>query len=192
MANTYGSSGNRWWVGMNVGETGSESTIFGTPSLNQLNPLSSAPGNYQSLPSGDATDDGKFAVAAKANKGSAKPSTISVENIEWYNIQGPYTTQAAANAAIAAISKANPAPGVTGQAAADNNSNPIGAVAAAASDASAIEHFLSNLGSANLWIRVAKTAVGATLLIVGLAKITGADKQVGGVLESAVKAAPLL
>jgi hypothetical protein len=34
-----------------------------------------------------------------------------VENVSWYNIRGPYTTQAAANAAIPAIQRAAPAPG---------------------------------------------------------------------------------
>ena len=51
---------------------------------------------------------------------------------------------------------------------------------------------LGDLTSASLWVRVAKVVVGGTLLIVGVAKLTGADKAVGGALGTAVKAAPLL
>lgn len=187
MPNTYGDSGNRWWVGLNVGETGSQSTVFGTPSIASLNPFT--PSGYESLPSGNAADDAKFAAAAKANKGSSKPGTVSVENVNWYNIQGPYTTQAAANAAIPAIQAANPAPGVLGQVAADNSSNPLGA---AASGFSSVTGLLSALGNANLWIRIVKVVAGGAILVIGLAKITGADQHLSGFAAKAVKAAPLL
>lgn len=187
---TYGDSGNRWYVGMNVGEGGSQKTVFGTPSLSALNP--SVPNGYESLPAGDAADDIQFANAAKKNKGSTSPNTISVQNIQWFNIQGPYTTQTAANAAIPAIQKANPAPGVLGQVAKDNSSNPLGKAAAAASDVSSVVGFLSTLGEANTWIRIAKVVGGAIILFIGLAHLTGADKAIGGVVGKAVKAAPLL
>lgn len=190
MPNTYGDSGNRWWVGLNVGEGGSQKTVFGTPSISALNPFT--PSGYESLPSGNAADDAQFAAAAKHNKGSTNPSTISVENIEWFNIQGPYTSQAAAQAAIPAITKANPAPGVLGQVAKDNSSNPLGAAANAATDISSTVGFLSTLGEANTWIRVAKVVAGGLILIVGLLKLTGADKAIGGAAAKAVKVAPLL
>jgi hypothetical protein len=187
MANTYGNNGNRWWVGQNVGETGSQQTAFGTPSIAALNP--STPSGYESLPSGNATDDAKFAAAAKTNKGSTKPNTISVENVQWFNIQGPFTTQAAANSAIAAIQKANPSPGVLGQVSKDNSSNPLGQ---AASAITSTEGFFNALGDANLWIRVAKVIAGGVILTVGLLKLTGGDKAIGGVAAKAVKVAPLL
>lgn len=198
MANTYGNSGNRWWVGQNVGEGGSQKTLLGTPSLSALNP--STPSGYESLPSGNASDDAQFAAAAAKNKGSTNPNTISVENIEWFNIQGPYTSQGAANNAIAAISKANPSPGVLGQVAKDNSSNPLGAAANVASDATqgastaiqSVEGFLQGLTSANLWIRAAKIIAGGAILIVGLVKLTGADKKAGSLAAKAVKVAPLL
>lgn len=190
MPNTYGDSGNRWWVGLNVGEGGSQKTVFGTPSISALNPFT--PSGYESLPSGNAADDAQFAAAAKHNKGSTNPSTISVENVEWFNIQGPYTSQAAAQAAIPAITKANPAPGVLGQVAKDNSSNPLGAAANAATDISSTVGFLSTLGEANTWIRVAKVVAGGLILIVGLLKLTGADKAIGGAAAKAVKVAPLL
>lgn len=191
MTNTYGNSGNRWWVGMNIGETGSQRTIFGTPSVNILRPS-----GYESLPSGNAKDDAQFAKAAKANKGSKKPSTISVENIQWFNIQGPFATQAKADAAIPAIQKANPAPGVLGQVAKDNGSNALGKAAKAVQDAgsalSSLDSFIGALGDINLWVRVAKVVVGSIILIVGLAKLTGADQKAGGIVKKAVTVAPFL
>ena len=190
MGNTYGPGGNRWWVGMNVGETGSQSTIFGTPSISALNPWS--PSGYESLPSGNASDDALFTAAAAHNKGSTNPSTISVENIEWYNIQGPFKTQALANAAIPAIQAANPAPGVLGQTAKDNAGNPVGAVASGLSAITSPNGFFSALGSSNLWVRAVKVIAGGVILIIGLLKLTGADQHIGGYAAKAVKAAPLL
>jgi hypothetical protein len=52
-----------------------------------------------------------------------------------------------------------------------------------------VSQFLSGLTSANLWIRVAKVAIGGVILIVGIAKLTGVEK---GIVGTAVKAAPLL
>lgn len=52
--------------------------------------------------------------------------------------------------------------------------------------------FLGIFTTQNLWVRVAKVTIGGTILIVGLAKLTGADKQIGGIASKAVKAAPLL
>lgn len=52
--------------------------------------------------------------------------------------------------------------------------------------------FLGILTTQNLWIRVAKVAIGGTILIVGLAKLTGADQQIGGIVKTAVTKAPLL
>lgn len=191
---TYGNSGNRWWVGMNVGEGGSQKTVFGTPSISALNPFT--PSGYESLPSGNAADDKLFAAAASKNKGSTNPNTISVENVEWFNIQGPYTTQAAANAAIPAIQKANPSPGVLGQIAKDNSSNPLGAAANAGADAESalqsVSDLVNALGNKNLWIRAAMILVGGAMLTVGLLKLTGGDKAIGGIAAKAVKVAPLL
>jgi len=189
VANTYGDNGNRWWIGQNVGESGSQQTIFGTSSLSALNP--SVPNGYESLPSGNAADDAQFAAAAAKNKGSKSPNTISVENVKWYNIEGPYTTQAAANAAIPAIQKAQPAKGTAGQIQQDNNSNPLGTVAGAASDVQSVVGFLGGLTSANLWIRVAKIGIGAIMITVGLVKLTGVASN-NGIVKKAIKVAPLL
>jgi hypothetical protein len=51
--------------------------------------------------------------------------------------------------------------------------------------------FLAALSSANTWIRVAKVIAGSAILIVGLAKLTGADQRAAP-LAKAVKLAPLL
>jgi hypothetical protein len=56
---------------------------------------------------------------------------------------------------------------------------------------SGLASFLGALSSANTWIRVAKVAIGGTMLIVGISKITGLDSK-APLLAKAVKAAPLL
>jgi hypothetical protein len=52
----------------------------------------------------------------------------------------------------------------------------------------AIGTFLGDFTSASLWIRAAKVIIGGALLLVGVAKLTGA----GGVAAKAVRLAPLL
>lgn len=52
--------------------------------------------------------------------------------------------------------------------------------------------FLAGLTSGNLWVRVAKVAIGGVILVVGLAKLTGADQKAPAIVRTAVKAAPLL
>jgi hypothetical protein len=157
-AAVYGGSGNRWWVGLNVGSD--QSTILGTSS-----PLS--PNGYESLPSGNAADDRQFAAAAAKDKANpSAPVTISVENVSWFNVNGPYPTQAQANAAIPAIQQANPAPGEVQQL---TGANPTGWEQAVV-DA---YHALTSSGT---WVRVAKVVIGGALVIIGLAQITGAGK----------------
>lgn len=56
----------------------------------------------------------------------------------------------------------------------------------------AIGGFFASLSEPHLWWRVAKVVIGGVLLLVGLAKITGADKKIGGLAAKAVKVAPLL
>jgi hypothetical protein len=48
--------------------------------------------------------------------------------------------------------------------------------------------FLSAISSENTWVRVAKVLIGGAMLLVGIAKLTGA----GGVAAKAVRIAPLL
>jgi hypothetical protein len=187
MPNTYGDSGNRWWVAYNTSQQ--DKTILGT---SVGHPLTSTPSGYEALPSGNAADDAQFAAAAKATKAkgaqpAGKGPTISVENITWANVNGPYSSKSAATAAIPGIQKANAAPGGLAQI-------PVvgPALQQAQSDVSSVVGFLSDLGNKNLWIRVAKVMAGGIILIVGLMKLTGADKKVGGFAAKAVKVAPLL
>jgi hypothetical protein len=170
MVNVYGDKGNRWWVGQNVGESGGQSTVFGTPSTEFIG----KPSGYESLPSGNAADDKQFAAAAAKDKSNpSSPVTISVENVKWYNINGPYATQAAANAAIPAVQKADPAKGAVSQAA-SNNGVPT-------SWQQGLTNFLHAIDSSATWVRVAKVVIGGALVIVGLAKITGAGNAVADV-----------
>lgn len=173
MANIYGDKGNRWWVGLNIGSD--QSTVFGTGS--KLSPV-----GYESLPSGNAADDAKFAAAAVKDKSAASPVTISVENVSWYNINGPYPTQAAANAAIPAIQNAHPAPGEASQLVDAATGQPQ-----SSNSAAGLTTLLHELTSEGTWIRVAKVVVGSALVIVGLANMTGASEVVG----NAVKKAPI-
>lgn len=166
MTNTYGAKGNRWWVGLNVASD--QRDVFGISTW-------LSPNGYESLPSGNAADDKQFAAAAAKDKGAANPVTISVEGVSWYNINGPYASQKAANAAIAAIAKAHPAPGYISQvvdAATDQ--------AESANSAVALTNFLADLTFAGTWVRVAKVVIGGVLVIVGLAKLTGTTEVVVG------------
>src|ERR1700677_3162376 len=161
MANLPG----RWWVGFNIGETGGQKTLLGNPSTFFIG----KPGVYESLPSGNAADDAQFAAAAKKDLNSTNPTTISVENVQWYNIQGQpgtgdaFPTQAAADAAIDAIKKANPAPGVIGQVAA--NVPAVGAIVHPLGD---IANFFEKLGEASTWERVGLVLTGVVLVYIGL------------------------
>jgi hypothetical protein len=99
-------------------------------------------------------------------------SAQQVQNAELANIT-LYPTQAAAQA------QANSVNGV-------NNPNQ------GATWEQALENLASALSSASFWIRATKVVVGGTLLIVGVAKLTGADQKFGGALKTATKFAPLI
>jgi hypothetical protein len=156
---------NRWWVGLNVGSD--QSTIFGTSSL--LSPV-----GYESLPSGSIADDALFAAAALKNKIS--PGIITVEGVKWFNINGPFATQAQANAAIPAIQSKNPAPGAlsqltdaaTGQ---PQSSNSLGGL-------TAIGDFFHRLTEAATWERVGEIVGGLLILYIGVRALTR-DTAVG-------------
>lgn len=180
--NSFGNSGNRWWVGLNVGSD--QSTLIGTGSI-------LSPNGYEPLPSGNATDDALFAAAAaKDAVPGAAPVTISVEHVNWYNINGPYSTKLLAYNAINAIKKAHPAPGEVQQVTAGGQGNAAnGGGINPTSWEQAITDFISDLSSANLWIRAVKILAGGALVIVAISSMTGAGPAV---VKKAVKAAPLL
>lgn len=160
MPTTYGNSGNRWWVGLNVGSD--QSTVFGTGSI-------LSPNGYESLPSGNAADDAQFAAAAAHNAGGGTPNTISVENVKWFNIRGPYPNQAAANAAIPAIQKAHPAPGEVQQVTAGGQpSAAAGGGINFSSIQNALTAFYDKVTDGKMWRSLGWLLLGILLIIAGL------------------------
>jgi hypothetical protein len=129
--------------------------------------LSTPPSGYESVHGGNAVDNAKFLAAAAATKvagpsPAGKGPTISVENITWANVNGPYATQAQANAAIPAIQKAAPAPGAAQEASADVGvSNPLDYL-------EDVGDFFHRLTEAATWERVGEVAVGVLLLYIGV------------------------
>lgn len=114
-------------------------------------------------------------------------------------LSGPYSTQAAAQAWADAYEKnpktihagsdipsgpgnpvplAGSGPGGTGTVQGDNPPGPAGW-------AQALATFLGNLTNANTWIRVAEAALGLVLIAVGVGRITGASKVLGGAVKLA-------
>jgi hypothetical protein len=163
MGSVYGNSGNRWWAAYNTSQSLFSKNLY-------------SPSGYESLPSGNAVDDAIFARAAAATaKAGLSPAgkgpVISVENVNWANVNGPYATQAKADAEVKALQKAALAPG-TGQQVADQ--------AAATARAAGVTQLIGDLTSSGTWIRVAKVAIGGVLVIVGLVKMTGAGKVIEG------------
>jgi len=166
VANVYGNSGNRWWAGYNTSQSLFSANLY-------------SPSGYESLPSGNAADDAIFTRAAKATARAGpapagKGPVVSVENVNWANINGPYATQAKADAEVAALQKSAPAPGTGKQ---------VTNQAAATAGASGLTQLISDLTSSGTWVRVAKVAIGGVLVIVGLAKMTGAGKAIEGAVK---------
>lgn len=152
MPNTYGDNGNRWWVGYNT----AQGDLAKFPSL-------SGPSGYEAVPSGNAADDALFvrARARWASGAHANTDTTSIENINWLVPGGPYTTKAAAAAAIPGIQAANPAPGALQQAA---NS----AVPGLSDTASAITDIWAKVRDGKMWRSLGWLALGVFLMILGL------------------------
>lgn len=75
----------------------------------------------------------------------------------------------------------------TGKAPTTAGITPSRVVSTAASEAGVTNYlgFLQGLTSANLWVRVAKVAIGGALLLIGLAKMTGFDNAVSDVAKKA-------
>jgi hypothetical protein len=128
-------------------------------------------------------------------QGSASDAKGEGLNIGGYP-KGPYTTLSA----LEAYAKANNIKYINDPAASSGNpvtgnENLITSSAGSAANAlgiGSISGFLTALSSANTWIRVAKVTIGGVILIVGLAKLTGADQKAGSFAAKAIKAAPLL
>jgi len=165
MPDTYGNNGNRWWVGEN---------ITNQNSLRTSNFFSNnAPSGYQSFPSGDAADDAQIVAAGPTPDPSQPGATVkNLHAIDWVGVHGPYPSQKAANAAIPAIQKANPAPGAVQQA----------TTAATTGWTHNIEQWL---------VRGFEMLLGAALIVIGLAKLASDTPAGKAAIKIGTKAALL-
>lgn len=148
MPNTYGNSGNRWYVAENITDQNSfRLSNFGS---------NNAPSGYQSLPAGSAADDAVLAKAASTN------GTANLHNIDWVNVHGPYTSQAQANAAIPGIQSASPAAGALQQAT-GVNPNVFSSIE------NGISAFYDKLTDGKMWRSLGWILLGILLIFIGLA-----------------------
>jgi uncharacterized membrane protein YccF (DUF307 family) len=145
MADTYGDAGNRWWVGWNH----AQGDFASFPSL-------SGPSGYESFPSGSAADDAAIVAAGTGG-------TVSLHNITWTILGGPYATQAAADAAIPAIQAAAPAPGAGQQVTGVN----FGSVQ------DALTAFYRTVTDGKLWRSLGWLLLGVVLLFTGIGLLIG-------------------
>jgi hypothetical protein len=125
-----------------------------------------------------------YAAGQKQNP-KATPDQVAQAEIELIQ------AQAVADGVGATLNLTGTTVEVSGKAAAATATQ-IGKQIPGLSAISNVDQFVSALGSANLWIRVAKVTIGGVILIVGLAKLTGLDAKAPGIVKTAVKAAPLL
>lgn len=179
----------RWWVGYNTSQ--------GVEGVGLL--TGGSPSGYESMPSGNATDDALFAAAALKDKAGGTPVTISVENVTWYNVNGPYATQAQANAAIPAINKAHPSQGIGAQAVdVATGSSPTTAVSDPLNYLADVGDFFHRLTEAATWERVGEIAAGIVLLYVGIKAVTqntaagGAAKKTHSGFKKVIEAAAVV
>jgi hypothetical protein len=165
-----------WFVAFNTAQN--SSTLTQLTSGGNLNP--DTPSGYESLHAGNAADNAQFLAAALATKAAGpaaagKGPVISVENVRWANVNGPYATQAQANAAIPGIQKAEPAPG----AAAEAEQSATAAISNPLDYLEDVGDFFHRLTEAATWERVGEIALGVLLLYIGV-KALSQGTPVGG------------
>ncbi len=142
---------------------------------------------------------GRIDIASVASAKAGGSTTVTDTVFHWTNanvapmvstanitglvaiVGGPYATQAAATGTASADPSKAPGTGVSTSTVNSSNGttpnlpNPFASITTALGD---IAHIFGNLTSKNLWIRVVKIGVGGTLLLVGLAHLTGANNAV--------------
>ena len=92
---------------------------------------------------------------------------------------GPYATQAVAKAAANGTGSTGlPGEGKPAAPSTSTVNSADGHLPSVPDPLTALMDFLSGLESANLWIRVAKVAVGGTLILIAVSKITGAGSVI--------------
>lgn len=175
--------GNGWWVIAPYGES-TGSGLSGT------------------VPSGSVVYNASGAIATDLYNDylNNNDQPVVIGGKKWEAVFGPFATEAEAKAA-SPESSLGVLGGIIGGSAVGlgnpGNTQAIGGGAATGSAAGqavnsefgALETFFGYLSDANLWIRIAKVAIGGAILIVGLAKMTNLDNKV---VNAAVKAAPFL
>jgi hypothetical protein len=144
-------------------------------------------------------------IAVGVTSGSAEYNTINNDQNgtgfsykgQTYDLwNGPFTSQAQAQSNVNGASGWTTAGIIAGAAIGEIAGNTQGGAitgektgTAVGNSINSVSQFLTGLTSGNLWIRVAKVAIGGVILVVGIAKLTGIEK---GIVGTAVKAAPLL
>jgi hypothetical protein len=115
-------------------------------------------------------------------QGASKPDASLVEtgNGTHVVVTGPFATQAAAKATIPAGSAMGPGTPV------DVGKDEESPAAALTSWEQGVATFLKDVTSKGTYLRIAKVVVGSVMIIVGLAKITGAGKAVTDVAKGAL------
>lgn len=123
-----------------------------------------ATGSWWVIPEGMAGD----LVNALAQNSAVKVHYTTVQAASKPNgaTAGPFPTQTAAQAEA---TKEDASAGLAG---------PLQGVGAVESAITSVPQFLQGLTSGNLWIRVAKVVIGGTLILVGVAKLTGASSAI--------------
>jgi uncharacterized membrane protein YccF (DUF307 family) len=142
---SYGDSGDRWWVGWNHAQ-GDKATF----------PSTSGPSGYEAFPSGDAADDAAITAAGTGG-------VVSLHNITWTIMGGPYTSKAAAVAAIPAIQAASPAPGAAQQVTGVSFS----------SVQNALSGFYDTVTDGKLWRSLGWLLLGILLMLTGIGLLIG-------------------
>jgi hypothetical protein len=123
-----------------------------------------------------------IANAAKAAAGALTGGNNLTQQVTGVKAATPQSNVATVGQAAAAVAGAPAAAVSAGESAVNTADTAIGSV----------EDFLQGLTSANLWIRIAKVIAGGAILLIGLAKITGASEKAGSIAAKAVRVAPLL
>lgn len=150
----------------------------------------------------DASGRPKDAVLISDAEGSQQYNTllnsgsITYHGKQYNRTQGPFTSKQAAMQANPGGGSILQQIGAGLQAGSQTDVGVIGTGTRAAQAAKKVvpdlASFLAMLTDRNLWIRVVKIIAGGAILLVGLAKLTGADKTAGSIASKAVKIAPLL
>jgi hypothetical protein len=137
---------NPWFVAIN---SGSDSTFSGADAFG-------APSGYRVFQAGSSTDATALSSAATSGQ------SVSLHNIIWTNVSGPYSSQSAAQAALTKVQATSPAPGLLQQ---TTGINPN----AFSSIQNALSAFYDKVTDGKMWRSLGWIILGIFLLLIGLA-----------------------